>query len=130
VSHLPGLDAVAVDSLNMVLVLDSTRQGLTLFSGLVKMCRVMFNTSPSSTTQMAHIAHEISTLNLDSKPGTPMANSRRIVTSSRPPSALDAAYFNESLALLSPVTQIDPELKIAKLTSSVFDQVCPILSLE
>ena len=82
----------------MMIVLDKFRK-LNLYTGAHKICGVHFQYSP--TAQVAHIADDIATLHLDSKAtltGMPM-------TSSRPSSALDPKFFNDSsLMYLSPVS--------------------------
>jgi hypothetical protein len=65
VNFLPALDAQPVTGLQMTLVLDP-QHTLTLYSGLVKVSRVMFNSTPNMST----IANDISALNLNSGAGT------------------------------------------------------------
>lgn len=104
-------DAVAVPGLGMVLVLDASGQTISLYAGVTRVGRVHFNASPCA--QMAHIANEIATLHL--------ADTNAVMTSSRPPSAVDANFFNDSsLVLLSPVTNPNSsssanQIKIARL---------------
>lgn len=76
VNHLAAVDAVPLPALQMTLVLEPQQHHppmLALYSGLLKVARVMYDANPRlGGTQLAHIAHEIGALNLDSKPGTPM----------------------------------------------------------
>jgi anaphase-promoting complex subunit 1 len=89
------LDATPCISLGMVMTMDKCHK-LSLYSGGSKVCGVHFIYSPS--VQMAHIAQEIATLQIDSN------HQNNVVTSSRPPSAVDAKFFHDSsLVLLSPV---------------------------
>ena len=77
----------------MMVVLDKHRK-LNLYSGAHKICGVHFQYSPSA--QVAHIAEDIATLHLDA--------SFALMTSSRPSSALDSKFFNDS-SNLSPVSR-------------------------
>ena len=57
---------------------------------------------------MSHIAQEIATLHIDS------SNNQNIVTSSRPPSALDPKFFSDDSILMSPVLEAskNPTVKV------------------
>ncbi|XP_040574760.1 LOW QUALITY PROTEIN: anaphase-promoting complex subunit 1 [Lepeophtheirus salmonis] len=89
VQKISAVDAIFVESLNMTLILEPTSStfSLILYSGVKKVSMFAFK-----SIYYSNIAYEISTLHLDSKPGTP--TSRKILTSSRPPSA---TIFNTPL---------------------------------
>lgn len=90
-------DVSPCPSLGMMIVLDQMHRKLSLYSGNLRVCGVHFSYSPS--VQLAHIAQEIATLHIDSNPQS------NVITSSRPPSAVDPNFFHDtSMVLLSPVT--------------------------
>ncbi len=93
-------DASPCTELGMIIILDEQHRKLSLYSGPEKVCGVHFSYSPS--VQLAHIAQEIATLHIDNGQSNVGGS---VLTSSRPPSAVDPKFFNDSsLVLLSPVS--------------------------
>eukprot|EP00094_Tigriopus_californicus_P004479 TCALIF_04317-PA protein Name:"Similar to Anapc1 Anaphase-promoting complex subunit 1 (Mus musculus)" AED:0.04 eAED:0.05 QI:0/0.77/0.5/0.9/0.66/0.7/10/0/1830 len=123
VNHIPALDAAPIPALDMILILDQNRS-MSLYSGQIKVSKVMFDYCPQTSRalpQLARIAHEISSLNLDSQPGTPVS----LMTSSRPPSTSSTpvpSEFNESISTLSPVLPEGPT-KVVHLKDPVHNHV-------
>ena len=110
-------DAIPLPDLGMILTLEVQKGGgekcLALhlpgsaLGGGRKVANVHFNLPPTERLNVQNIAQEISGLHIH-------GSSEVILTSSRPPSrAQDAANFNESLALLSPVVSSSNNLTTA-----------------
>ncbi|KAI0221452.1 Anaphase-promoting complex subunit 1 [Lamellibrachia satsuma] len=98
-SILQGKDAVPLPSLNMMALLDMTNS-LILYSGMRKINKIHVGGLPSPSLSLS------SSLQLHLKPVSPFGSPVRLssgpVTSSRPPSAMDAR-FDDEVQLLSPV---------------------------
>lgn len=105
VSIIPAKDALPIESLNLLVVLDPNGV-LFIYSGVTKLNRLHVSTLPLGSGSLSML-----------KPVTPMSSPQRggIFTSSRPPSAMDQAGFDEEITRLSPV-QTDLE------DSSHFDE--------
>lgn len=103
----------------MMVVLDKHRK-LNLYSGAHKICGVHFQYSPSA--QVAHIAEDIATLHLDA--------SFALMTSSRPSSALDSKFFNDS-SNLSPVSgnNVTRERLLSPVTTTTSPATKPQVSI-
>nr|XP_022333509.1 anaphase-promoting complex subunit 1-like [Crassostrea virginica]XP_022333510.1 anaphase-promoting complex subunit 1-like [Crassostrea virginica] len=105
VSVIPAKDALPIEGLNMLVILDPNGV-LFIYSGVTKLNRLHVSTLPLGSGSLSML-----------KPVTPMTSPQRggIFTSSRPPSAMDQAGFDEEITRLSPV-QTDLE------DSSHFDE--------
>ncbi|XP_056022198.1 anaphase-promoting complex subunit 1-like [Ostrea edulis] len=105
VSVIPAKDALPIESLNMLVILDPNGV-LFIYSGGTKINRLHVSTLPLGSGSISML-----------KPVTPINSPQRggIFTSSRPPSAMDQAGFDEEITRLSPV-QTDLE------DSSHFDE--------
>ncbi|XP_061163277.1 anaphase-promoting complex subunit 1-like [Saccostrea echinata] len=105
VSIIPAKDALPIESLNLLVILDPNGV-LFIYSGVTKINRLHVSTLPLGSGSINML-----------KPVTPINSPQRggIFTSSRPPSAMDQAGFDEEITRLSPV-QTDLE------DSSHFDE--------
>ncbi|CAL4136333.1 unnamed protein product [Meganyctiphanes norvegica] len=91
ISSIPAKDATAITSLKMTLVVDGSNS-LSLYSGVVHVCRVHLSGLPSFNTSLFK---DFSSLNISSRIQSPATTPMRrssLITSSRPSSALDAKF--------------------------------------